>query len=114
MRLRCLVGPRSTNAAFSQSSSGSTAMFAFSAASLALAIADLTSFPIPSGARLLEKRRIARAWLTFLPRIMSITRRAFWADPRRYFALALASIFLYRFYGPYWTYIFSLTCRRRR
>src|SRR5437763_1673462 len=37
---------------------------------------------------------MANAWLTFLPLIISMTRRAFWADPRRYFALALASIII--------------------
>ena len=46
----------------------------------------------PSAARLLVYCKIAKAWLTFLPRIISTTRRAFCADPRRYFALALASI----------------------
>jgi len=35
---------------------------------------------------------MASAWFTFLPRIMSMTSRAFWGDPRKYFALALASM----------------------
>src|SRR5258707_15393760 len=87
--------PRSTNAAFNQRSSGSTETLAFSADSFAFAIADFTHFSIPSAARLFEYRRIANAWLTFLPRIISMTRRAFWADPRRNFALALASIIFY-------------------
>jgi hypothetical protein len=67
-------------------------MFAFSAASLALAIAERMHFSIPLAARFFENRRIANAWLTSLPRIMSTTKRAFCADPLKYFALAVASI----------------------
>src|SRR5215212_8951834 len=68
------------------------AMLAFSAASLALAMAERTHFSILFAARLFVNCRIAKASLTFLPRIISTTRRAFIADPRKYFALALASI----------------------
>jgi hypothetical protein len=67
-------------------------MFAFSAASFAFAMAERMHFSIPLAARFLENRRIARAWLTSLPRIMSTTKRAFCAEPLKYFALAVASI----------------------
>jgi hypothetical protein len=49
-------------------------------------------FSTPRAARFLENLRIANAWLTSLPRIRSITKRAFCADPLKYFALAVASI----------------------
>src|SRR6266850_5772222 len=100
MRLRFFVGPRSTKHALTHNSSGSIAIFAFSAASLALAIAERTHFSMPPAARLSVYCKIAKALLTFLPRIISITSRAFCADPRRYLALALDSISLigsYRF-----------------
>ena len=42
--------------------------------------------------RFFVNRRIASAWLTSLPRIISTTSRAFCAEPRKYFALAVASI----------------------
>jgi hypothetical protein len=87
-----LVGPRSTNAVRTQRSSGSIETFAFSAASLAFAIADRMHFSIKFAARFLENRRIANALLTSLPRIMSTTSLAFCADPLKYFALAVASI----------------------
>jgi hypothetical protein len=67
-------------------------MFAFSAASFALAIAERMHFSMLLAARFLEKRKIASAWLTSLPRIISTTSRAFCADPRKYLALAVASI----------------------
>src|SRR5215813_7361684 len=67
-------------------------MFAFFAVSFAFAIADFMHFSMPSASRLLVNRRIARAALTSLPRIRSTTSRAFCADPRRYLALAIASI----------------------
>ncbi len=67
-------------------------MLAFSAASFAFAIAERMHFSICAAARLRVKRRIASAWFTSLPRIMSTTRRAFCAEPRKYFALAVASI----------------------
>src|SRR6266516_509922 len=92
IRLRFLVGPRSTKAVFTHRSSGSMEILAFSAASFALAIAERTHFSIPLPARLFEYFRIASAWPTFFPRIISMTSRAFWDDPRRYFALDLASI----------------------
>src|SRR6185369_2336651 len=91
-RRRFFVGPRSTNAVRTQSSSGSIETFAFSAASLALAIAERMHFSILLAARFFVNRKIANAWLTSLPRIISTTSRAFWADPRKYFALAVASI----------------------
>src|SRR6185295_12047014 len=86
------VGPRSTYAALTHRSSGSMDTFAFSAASLAFAIAERMHFSIPSAARLLANRKTAKALLTSFPRIISMTRRAFCADPLRYFALAVASI----------------------
>ena len=43
-------------------------------------------------ARLLVNRRIARASCTFLPRIRSITSRAFCGDPLMYLPFAIASI----------------------
>src|SRR5688572_30906031 len=67
-------------------------MLAFSAASFALAMAERMHFSTCAAARLRVKRRIASAWFTSLPRIMSTTRRAFCAEPRKYFALAVASI----------------------
>jgi hypothetical protein len=69
------------------------ATFAFSAASFALAIAERTHFSIKVEARLDENRKMAKALLTSCPRIISTTSRAFCADPRRYLALAIASIF---------------------
>src|SRR5215212_10440328 len=68
-------------------------MFAFSAISFALAIAERMHFSTWAAARFFVKRRIASAWLTSLPRIISTTSRAFCAEPRKYFALAVASIF---------------------
>src|SRR5687768_842113 len=94
MRRRFLVGPRSTKAVFTQRSSGSIEVLAFSAASLALAIADRTHLSISLPARLFEYFRLANAWPTLFPRLISITSRAFCGHPRRYFALALASMFL--------------------
>src|SRR6185437_8367239 len=67
-------------------------MFAFSAISFALAIAERMHFSILVAARFFVKRRMASACLTSLPRIISTTRRAFFAEPRKYFALAVASI----------------------
>jgi hypothetical protein len=54
-------------------------------------------FKIWDAARFFVNRKIASAWLTSLPRIISTTSRAFCADPRKYLALAVASIsdFLY-------------------
>jgi hypothetical protein len=46
--------------------------------------AERMHFSIPFAARFFENRRIANAWLTSLPRIMSTTKRAFCADPLKY------------------------------
>src|SRR3712207_1130180 len=67
-------------------------MLAFSAASVAFAMAERTQASIGSAARLCVYCNTASASLTFLPRIMSMTSRAFCGDPRKYFALALASM----------------------
>src|SRR5215217_7725979 len=63
-----------------------------SALLVALAMAERRHFSTPSAARLFVNCRIASASPTRLPRIMSTTSRAFCADPRKYFALAIASI----------------------
>jgi hypothetical protein len=67
-------------------------MFAFSAASFAFAIAERMHFSMCVAARFFVNLKIASAWLTSLPRIISTTSRAFCAEPRKYLALAVASM----------------------
>src|SRR3712207_4516383 len=82
----------STKHALTKRSSGSTATFCRSAVSVALAMAERRHFSTCSAARLFVNWRVASASPTFLPRIMSTTSRAFCADPRKYFAFAIASM----------------------
>jgi hypothetical protein len=59
---------------------------------LALATADFTVFSISRVAALLVNFSVINASFTFLPRMRSITRRAFWGDMRMYLLVALLII----------------------
>jgi hypothetical protein len=63
-------------------------MFSFSAFCEALAMADLSTFSMGLAARLLVKRRIAKASFTFRPLMASITSLAFCAELLTYFPIA--------------------------
>ena len=74
---RFMLGPSSTKILATLRSS-------ISAPSLcsALAIADSNTFFTKAAAFLLVKVKISNACATFLPRIKSATKRAFWAEVR--------------------------------
>src|SRR3982751_1432665 len=81
-------GPSLTYASVTSNWSTSTSFDLFSA----LAIADRSTFSTSGAKRLLVARRIVIALPACWPRMRSMTRRAFCADPLTYLASALASI----------------------
>lgn len=87
-----LVGPRLTQASLTNSSSTSIVEDFCSA----LAIAERNTFSMGRAARLRELPRMLSASSTFLPRIRSMTRRAFCGEPLTYLALACTSMLPYR------------------